>query len=128
MNTNLYNWLNSNIEKIFIGGKILLDREENLKWSLLEIKRLKLLKKIKDIENTIGELYESKKQLKNKLQRVESLEKKALNEMIKQLNFLDEIENEINLLRANSFKSPIETLVEIKSSFSLEGVKTIDRF
>ena len=110
-----------------MGGNVLLEREENLKLISLEIKRLRQLKVIKSIENTMNELYDIKKELKNKLDRIESLEEIALNEIVDQLNILDEIDTDIKSLKGYRLESPIETLAFIKSSFPLPSVKTVNR-
>lgn len=73
------------------------------------------------------ELYEIEKELKNKLDKIEVLEDKALNEIVDQLNILDEIDTDINSLKGHSLKSPIETLAFIKSSFPFHSVNTVNR-
>lgn len=106
----------------------MLDKEENLHLILLEIKRLKQLKTIRNLENTMSELYDIEMELKAKLKKVEVIEEKALNEITKQFNILEEIDLNIESLRTNNIESPIETLIQVKSRFQLPFKNITKRF
>ncbi len=92
----------------------MLDREENLKLISLEIKRLKLLKKIKSLKNTMVELREIEEELKEKLNRVEFLEEMTLEEILRQIHLLKEIDMDIGVLKINKIEAPIKKLMESK--------------
>lgn len=134
LNTYLFKGIAINVSgnnlryREYLGGKDLLDKEDNIKLILLEIKRIKQLKVIRTLENTMRELYTIEKGLKNKLNKVEVQEEKALKEIVNQLKILDEIDIDIRLLKPNGIKSPIETLAEIKSPFQIHSIKTTNRF
>ncbi|MCG8540631.1 MAG: hypothetical protein MJA82_11930 [Clostridia bacterium] len=92
----------------------MLDREENLKLISLEIKRLKLLKKIKSLKNTMVELREIEEELKEKLNRIEVLEEITLEEILRQIHLLKEIDMDIGVLKINKIEAPIKKLMESK--------------
>lgn len=92
----------------------MLNREGNLKLISLEIKRLKLLKKIKSLKNTMVELREIEEELKEKLNRVECLEEMTLEEILKQIHLLKEIDMDIGVLKINKIEAPIKKLMESK--------------
>ncbi|WP_432664149.1 hypothetical protein R9X47_26915 [Wukongibacter baidiensis] len=103
-------------------------KQENIKLLLLEVKRLRQLIKIRDAENTLRELYEIEEETKTKLEKVKSLEEKALNEVVDQLDILEEIDIEISREKHGSIQSPIETLIEIKP-VPIQGIQNrIERF
>lgn len=104
------------------------DKEQNLQLILLEIKRLKQLKTIRALENTMSELYNIEKELRGKLKKVEVFEEKALNEIVNQFNILEEIDINIDLLRNNDIESPIETLINVKSGLQLPFKNITKRF
>lgn len=102
-------------------------KQEDFKLILLEIKRLKQLIKIRDVENTLRELYEIEEETKTKLEKVKALEEKVLNEVIKQLDILEEIEIEIGLQKHDDIQSPLDTLIEIKPVFQSSIQRVQDR-
>lgn len=104
------------------------DKEQNLQLILLEIKRLKQLKTIRALENTMSELYNIEKELRGKLKKVEVFEEKALNEIVNQFSILEEIDINIDLLRSNDIESPIETLINVKTELELPFKNITKRF
>ncbi|WP_432408855.1 hypothetical protein [Wukongibacter sp. M2B1] len=100
-------------------------KQEDFELILLEVKRLKQLIKIRDAENTLRELYEIEDETKTKLEKVVELEEKALNEVVKQLDILEEIEVEISLQKHDKIQSHIDTLIEMKPiiQFPIQGTQ-----
>lgn len=60
------------------------------------------------------ELREIEEELKEKLNRVEFLEEMTLEEILKQIHLLKEIDMDIGVLKINKIEAPIKKLMESK--------------